>query len=53
MTLENGDAGPVWRVEIYAAKLNDPDRDVSLGTVSISADDGSVVKLDLEPANVD
>jgi len=53
MTLENGDFGPVWKVELWAAKLHDPSKEVSVGTVRVSADDGSVVKLDLDPSSAD
>lgn len=53
MSLENTDVGPVWKVEIYAAKVSEPDKDTSVGSVCISATDGSLVKSDLKPANAD
>jgi hypothetical protein len=51
MTLENGDTGPMWKVEIYAAKISDPTKDAHIGVVIISATDRSVLKADLTPAN--
>ena len=53
MTLENSDSGPVWKVELYATKLNDPTREADLGSVHISANDGSVIKSDLDPGNAE
>jgi hypothetical protein len=51
--LEHGDTGPQWRVQIWAARLNDPGRDADVGTVTLSAADGSVIKLDLHPGSAD
>jgi sporulation protein YlmC with PRC-barrel domain len=49
MRLERGDGNaPVWRVELWAAKANDAGDDVNLGTVTLSADDGRVIKTDLK-----
>jgi hypothetical protein len=53
MTLENSDAGVVWNVELWAAKVGDPSQEAGIGSVCISADDGSVLKLDLHPGRVD
>ncbi len=53
MTLENSDSGPVWKVELYANKLNDPTKEADLGSVHISANDGSVIKSDLDPGNAE
>jgi hypothetical protein len=53
MTLENSDNGPVWKVELWAAKLHDSTRDANIGTVRVSAEDGSVVKSDLDPSSAD
>jgi hypothetical protein len=49
MTLENSDYGVAWKVELYAAKINDPTKEAGIGSVYISTDDGSVVKSDLHP----
>ncbi len=48
-TLEHGDLGPVWKVQFWAAKLNDPNAEADVGEIYISAADGSVVKIDLHP----
>lgn len=48
-----GDKGPVWKVRIWAAKLSNPMKNVDVGEVYISADDGKVVKSDLHINSVD
>jgi hypothetical protein len=53
MSLEHGDEGPVWKVELWAAKLKNPRDDTSIGVVTLSASDGSVVKSDLHPDRVE
>ena len=53
MTLENSDSGPVWNVELYAVKLHDSTKEASIGSVRISANDGSVLKSDLNPGNAE
>jgi len=52
MTLENSDDGVVWNVELFAAKTGDPSKEASIGTVCISANDGSLIKSDLHPSSV-
>jgi hypothetical protein len=47
--LQHGNAGPEWKVKLWAAKLKDSNDDADVGTVVISAADGSVVKIDLHP----
>lgn len=49
MTLTQGELGPVWKVQLWAAKLNDPTHEADVGTVVLSATDGGVVKSDLHP----
>lgn len=44
---------PVWKVELWAAKLDNPNKSVSVGEVFISAEDGKVVKSDLKISRVD
>lgn len=51
--LEHGDTGPQWRVKLWAAKLKDPGDDADIGVVIISSNDGSIIKLDLNPNRVD
>lgn len=53
LSLDNGQNGPEWHVAIWATRPNKPEEDVSLGSVSLSAKDGSVMNVDLRPANVD
>jgi hypothetical protein len=43
----------VWTVQLWAAKLKDPNDDADIGVVILSATDGSVVKTDLHPNSVD
>lgn len=53
MSLEYTDGAPVWKIQLWAAKLKNPNSNANVGTVSISATDGSVIKSDLHPASVD
>jgi len=56
MTLERrsgADETPVWKVEFWAAKLDNPNKAVSIGEVFIGAEDGKVVKNDLKIDKVD
>ncbi len=52
MSLEYGDKGPTWTVELWAAKTKNPAKDTSGGKVWILATDGSVIKTDLNPGRV-
>jgi hypothetical protein len=52
--LERGDAGlAVWKVRVWAAKLRNPNDQVDLGEVLISAEDGTVIKNELRIQRVD
>jgi hypothetical protein len=51
LTLTQGDVGPVWKVQFWAAKLSEPAREAEVGTVTLSADDGSILKSDLHPGH--
>jgi len=53
LTLGHSDEGPVWKVQLWAAKLKDPNDDADIGVVILSATDGSVVRSDLHPSRVD
>jgi hypothetical protein len=44
---------PTWRVRIWAAKLKNPNDNVDVGEVFVSAEDGKVLKSDLHPDRVD
>jgi len=51
--LEDSDMGPVWRVKLWALKLNDKTVDVDIGQVVISPDTGEVLQTDLHINRVD
>ena len=51
--LEHGDNGPEWRVQLWAARLKNPNDDADIGVVTLSATDGAVLKTDLHPNSVD
>jgi hypothetical protein len=54
MKLERGELGlPTWKVRVWAAKLGRPDKDVDIGEMHISADEGKVVKNELRIHRVD
>lgn len=53
LTLEHGENGPQWRVQLWAAKLKNPNDNADIGAVIISAQDASVIKADLHPKSVD
>ena len=47
LTLEHGSEAPVWKVRLWAAKLKNPVKDVDIGEITLSAEDGKTVKLDV------
>jgi hypothetical protein len=49
LTLTGSDAGPVWKVELWSAKLSDPTEEANVGTVTLSAVDGNIVRADVHP----
>jgi len=53
LTLTQSDLGPVWKVQLWAAKLNDPAQETDVGTVTLSARDGTVLKSDLHPGRAE
>jgi sporulation protein YlmC with PRC-barrel domain len=54
MRLERGDGGmATWRIELWGAKADDSKGDISLGTVSLSAEDGKVLRSDLKANRID
>lgn len=53
LTRDRSDLGPVWIVRLWAAKLNDPNKHVDIGTITFSATDGSMVKSNLGPDRVE
>jgi hypothetical protein len=38
---------------LWAAKLNNPDKQADIGLITLSAADGSIIKSDLRPDRVD
>ena len=53
LELEKRDGAPTWQVRIWAAKLDNPNKDVDIGDVYINAEDGKVTKTDLHINRVD
>ena len=51
LTLMRGDVGGVWEVELWAAKMNESGHEANVGTITLSAADGSVVKSNLHPGH--
>ena len=49
----NDDSTPVWKVRLWAAKLKNPNDNVDVGEVVISAEDGKVLKSELKPYKID
>jgi hypothetical protein len=45
--LQRGDEGPVWKIRLWAAKADNPNKDADIGDIYISADDGKVTRRDL------
>jgi hypothetical protein len=51
--LEHGDEGPVWKVRLWAAKLQKPSAMADIGEVYVSTESGKVVRSDLHIKSVD
>ena len=52
MRLERGEAGaPIWRIQLWGAKADETKDDANLGSVTLSAEDGKVIKSDLKASN--
>jgi len=49
LTLSHGELGPVWEVHFWASRSKNVNDNVDIGVVTLSADDGSIVKNDLHP----
>lgn len=47
------DVTPVWKVRLWVAKLNDPTKTVDVGEITLSAEDGKIIKVDLHLNRVD
>ncbi|MCI0538123.1 MAG: hypothetical protein L0Z50_23195 [Verrucomicrobiales bacterium] len=53
LKLERWEEQPVWKVRIWAAKLQNPNKQAEIGEVILSAEDGKVLKSDLKIGRVD
>jgi len=51
--LEHGDEGPVWKIRLWAAKLQKPSAMADIGEVYLSAETGKVIRSDLHINSVD
>jgi len=51
--LQRSDEGPVWKLRLWAARLDKPNKNVDIGEVFVSAETGQVVKTDLHINRVD
>ena len=51
--LENSDAGPRWKVRLWAEKIRNPSSTAEIGQIYISAEDGKVLERDLHTNRVD
>jgi hypothetical protein len=51
LTLEKTYGVPTWKVELWAAKVNNPTEEAGVGSISISAIDRSIIDMGLHPAN--
>jgi len=53
LKLEDWEGTPVWKVRLWAEKVRKPTDDADVGEVFVSADDGKVVKNELNPLRAD
>jgi len=53
LRLERVDNVATWRVRLWAQKLRHPNDDADIGEVTLSAEDGKVLKSDLHIDRVD
>lgn len=51
--LENSASGPTWIIRFWAAKLRNPNDQADLGEITLSAEDGKVIKNEIHPERVD
>lgn len=51
--LKHGDEGPVWKVKLWAAKLQHPNKMADIGDIYISTEDGKIVRRNLHINSVD
>jgi hypothetical protein len=53
LTLEKWEEAPTWKVRLWAAKLRNPNKDVDIGEIFLSAESGKVMRNDLHIDRVD
>jgi hypothetical protein len=53
LKLERWEEQPVWKVRLWAAKIQKPNEQADLGEIFLSAEDGKVLKNDLKISRVD
>ena len=51
--LEDAELGPIWIIRVWAAKLQKPSEQADLGELTLNAEDGKVIKNDLNISRVD
>jgi cytochrome c556 len=47
--LENGTAGPLWKLKLWAAKLNKANETAEIGRITVDAEDAKVLETDIHP----
>jgi len=53
LRLEHGDTGPQWFIKLWAAKIKNPNESADIGSIILSSDDGSSVKIDISLSRID
>jgi hypothetical protein len=51
--LEDESVGPVWKVRLWAAKLNKSTETADIGKIFLAADDGKAVEIDIHLGRLD
>jgi len=51
--LEGSNTVPVWKIKMWAAKLEHPNTTVNIGEFTVTADDGKVIQTDVHIDRVD
>jgi hypothetical protein len=51
--LENSEAGPLWRIRVWAAKISGGNSLVDIGRITVAADDGKVIETDIKLNRLD
>lgn len=51
--LENSKTGPVWRLKLWAAKLNNNNQTADIGKITLTADEGKVTESDIHLNRLD